>query len=343
MKALLREARWVGVTIVLLAAALTLGTLALKQSPVEVFRLIASQVLFDGYGLGQTLYKATMLIFTGLACSLAFRCGLFNIGAEGQLYAGAFAMTLVGLRYPGLPSIVLIPLMLATAAAGGAAWAVVPAILKAKRGAHEVITTMMMNFVAMALANYLISAHFHEPETIHTAELPAAAGLPSFETMFGLFKGSPVNASLLLAFLLAAALAYFLWRTPAGFEWRAVGASPDAARTSGVKVEATTIKILLASGAVAGLAGSNFVLGYKHYFEQGFASGAGFLGIAVALVAKNNPIGVIPSALLFAFLSQAGLTLNRTIPREMFEILQAAAILIVVISQGYFGREAAKK
>jgi ABC-type uncharacterized transport system permease subunit len=342
MKAALREARWVAVTIVLLAAALTLGTLALKQSPVEVFRLIFSQVLFDGYGLGQTFYKATMLIFTGLACSLAFRCGLFNIGAEGQLYAGAFAMTLVGLRFPGLPSIILIPLMLAVAAAGGAAWAVIPAVLKAKRGAHEVITTMMMNFVAMALANYLISAHFHEPETIHTAELPAAAGLPSFETMFGLFKGSPVNASLLLAFLLAAAIAYFLWRTPAGFEWRAVGASPDAARTSGVKVPAATIKIMLASGAVAGLAGSNFVLGYKHYFEQGFASGAGFLGIAVALVAKNNPIGVIPSALLFAFMSQAGLTLNRTIPRELFDILQAAAILIVVIAQSKLGGEAKK-
>jgi simple sugar transport system permease protein len=342
MKAALREARWVGVTILLLAAALTLGTLALKQSPVEVFRLIATQVLFDGYGLGQTLYKATMLIFTGLACSLAFRCGLFNIGAEGQLYAGAFAMTLVGLRFPGLPPVVLVPLMLAVAAAGGAAWAVVPAVLKAKRGAHEVITTMMMNFVAMALANYLISSRFHEPETIHTAELPAAAGLPSFETMFGLFKGSPVNASLLIGLVLAAAIAYFLWRTPTGFEWRAVGVSPDAARTSGVKVSATTIKVMLASGAVSGLAGSNFVLGYKHYFEQGFASGAGFLGIAVALVAKNNPIGVIPSALLFAFLSQAGLTLNRTIPREMFEILQAAAILIVVIAQQRLGGEPKK-
>jgi simple sugar transport system permease protein len=342
MKTVLREARWVAITIVILALALTVGTLALGQSPTEVFRLIFSQVLFDGYGLGQTLYKATMLIFTGLACSLAFRCGLFNIGAEGQLYAGAFAMTLVGLRFPGLPSIILIPLMLMVAAAGGACWAIVPAVLKAKRGAHEVITTMMMNFVAMALANYLISAHFHEPETIHTAELPAAAGLPNFETMFGLFKGSPVNASLILAVMIAAAIAYFLWRTPTGFEWRAVGVSPDAARTSGVKVSATTIKVMLASGAISGLAGSNFVLGYKHYFEQGFASGAGFLGIAVALVAKNNPIGVIPSALLFAFMSQAGLTLNRTIPREMFDILQAAAILIVVIAQNKLGGEAKK-
>ncbi len=333
MKLLAREARWIGVAIPLLALALILGTLALKQSPIEVFRLIFSEVLFDGYGLGQILYKATTLIFTGLACSLAFRCGLFNIGAEGQLYAGAFAMTIVGLQFPSLPAVVLIALLLTVAAAAGAAWALVPALLKTKRHAHEVITTMMMNFVAMALANYLISAHLHEPETIHTPELPAAASLPSFEALFGLCAGSPVNASIIIALGLASAIAYFLWRTPTGYEWRAVGVNCDAARASGINVSRTTIKILLASGAIAGLAGANFVLGYKHYFEQGFASGAGFTGIAVALVAKNNPIGVIFSALFFAFLSQAGLTLNRIIPREMFEILQALAILVVVIAQ----------
>lgn len=298
--------------------------------------------LFDGYGLGQTLYKATTLIFTGLACSTAFRCGLFNIGAEGQLYAGAFLMTVVGLKCPGLPAALLVPLLLLTAAAGGAAWAAVPAYLKAKRGAHEVITTMMMNFVAMALANYLVSARFHEPETIHTAELPAAAGLPSFESLLGLFAGSPVNLSLVLGALLCAGAAYFLRRTPMGFAWRAVGMNPDAARANGVEVEAAVFRILLSSGAIAGLAGANFVLGYKHYFEQGFASGAGFLGIAVALVAKNNPIAVIPSAIFFAFLSQAGLALNRLVPRELFEILQAAAILIVVIAQDKLGARRGK-
>lgn len=339
MKALLRELRWVGVSVALLAVLLALGSAALGRSPAEVFGMIGSQVLFDGYGLGQTLYKATTLIFTGLACALAFRCGLFNIGAEGQIYAGSFAMTVFGLAFPGLPGPVLVPLMLLVAACGGAAWALVPAYLKAKRGAHEVITTMMMNFVAMAVANWLISTRFHEPETIHTAELPAQAALPSLESLFGLFPGSPINASLFLVIALCAAVTYFLWRTPLGFEWRAVGMNPDASKTSGIPVEKTVFRILLASGAVAGLAGSNFVLGYKHYFEEGFASGAGFLGIAVALVAKNDPLGVIPSALLFAFLSQAGLTLNRIVPRELFEILQAAAILIVVIAQNKLGGE----
>lgn len=333
----MKEARWILVSLALLAALLALGALALGRAPVEIFRLLGSEILFNGYGFGQTLYRATTLIFTGLACALAFRCGLFNIGAEGQIYAGALAMTLFGLSCPRWPGFLLIPAMLAVAALGGAGWAAVPAWLKAKRGAHEVITTMMMNFVAVALANYLISARFHEPETIHTAELPAQASLPSFENLFHLFAQSSVNASLLLAVALVFAAAYFLWRTPTGFEWRAVGLSPDAAKTGGIPVDKTVFRILLASGAIAGLAGANFVLGYKHYFEQGFASGAGYLGIAVALVAKNNPLGVVPSAALFAFLSQAGLTLNRLVPRELFEILQAAAILIVVITQSKLG------
>ena len=332
-----RELRWMMVSGALLAALLSLGSACLGQNPLHIFRLIGSQVLFDGYGLGSILYKATTLIFSGLACALAFRCGLFNIGAEGQLYAGAFGMTMFGLYGPRLPNWLMLPCLLGVAAAGGAAWAVIPAWLKARRGAHEVISTMMMNFVAMAAINWLISTRFHDPETIHTAELPAPCVFPPIAAFERLFPGSAVNASIFLALGFCAIIAYFLWRTPLGFEWRAVGINPAAAKTSGVRVDLTLIGILLASGAVAGLAGANFVLGYKHYFEEGFASGAGFLGIAVALVARNNPIAVIPSAFLFAFLSQAGLTLNRWIPRELFEILQAGAILIIVIAQQKLG------
>jgi simple sugar transport system permease protein len=210
----------------------------------------------------------------------------------------------------------------------------VPGLLKAKRGAHEVITTMMMNFIALALTHYLISAHFHVPEQIHTEELGASAWLPGLA-----IRGSAVNTSFFLAVGLAAAVWYFLWSTPLGFELRAVGANADAARTSGVHVDKRIFLILLMSGALSGLAGVNFILGYKHYFEQGFASSAGFMGIAVALVAKNHPIGVVFSALMFAFLSQAGLTLNRVIPRELFEIMQAAVIFIVVICQNRLAGE----
>jgi simple sugar transport system permease protein len=340
MNAALRRWRWIPESAFLLAVALALGAWGLGRSPAELYRRIFVDVLTNGYGIGQIFYKATTLIFTGLACALAFRCGLFNIGAEGQIYAGSFSMTLVGLALPGLPGFVLVPLMLAAAAAGGAAWAAVPAWLKSRHGAHEVITTMMMNFVAMATVNYLVTAHFHEPESIHTAEIPAQAQWATFESALGLFRDSPVNLSLFVAVGLCVAAAYFLWRTPEGFEWRAVGASAPAARAAGIPVDRSIVRILLASGAVAGLAGTNFILGYKHYFEQGFASGAGFLGIAVALVARNDPRGIVPAALLFAFLSQAGLTLNTMVPRELFEILQAAAILIIVVLQNRSVRSA---
>lgn len=331
------ELRWLSASALLIAAFFTLGVGALGHNPLQIFSLLGAQVLLSPYALGQILYRATTLIFTGLGCALAFRCGLFNIGAEGQLYVGAFAMTLVGLALPGLPAILLLPLLLLAAAAGGGAWALLPGLLKARRGAHEVITTMMMNFIALAATNYLISAHFHEPETIHTAELPAAASLPLLESWVSALAGSPLNASLFLAIALAFSVRYFLWNTPLGFELRAVGMNPEAARTSGVPVEKRWFQILILSGALSGLAGINFILGYKHYFEQGFASSAGFLGIAVALVAKNHPIGVIFSALLFAGLSQAGLTLNRVVPRELFEIMQSAAIFIVVICQNRLG------
>jgi general nucleoside transport system permease protein len=336
VKALRDEWRWLAWSAVLSAAALTAGVLLLRKNPFEIFRLLSEQVLLSPYGLGQTLYKATTLIFTGLGCALAFRCGLFNIGAEGQLYAGGFLMTAAGLALPALPGFVTIPLLLLVAAAGGGLWGLLPGWLKAKRGAHEVISTMMMNFIALALTNYLISARFHMPETIHTEELPATASLPMAEAFGRWFQGSAVNVSFALALLAALAAWYFLWRTPLGFELRAVGSNPQAARASGVRVDSRMLLILVLSGALSGLGGVNFILGYKHYFEQGFAASAGFMGIAVALVAKNHPLGVIFSALLFAFLSQAGLTLNRAIPRELFEILQAAVIFIVVISQNRF-------
>ncbi|MBI3552642.1 MAG: ABC transporter permease [Elusimicrobia bacterium] len=331
MKALAREGRWIAISLGITFAVLVLSILALRQNPLTVFGLLAERLLLKPYGLGQMLYKATTLIFTGLGCALAFRCGLFNIGAEGQLYAGAFLMAVVAPHLP-LPMILLIPACLAIAALGGGLWGLVPGWLKAKRGAHEVITTMMMNFIALALTNYLISAHFHEPETIHTAELPVAAYLPQLP-----MESSAVNASLFVAIALAFAVHYFLWSTPLGFELRAVGSNPTAAKTSGVPVDMRIFLILVLSGCLSGLAGINFILGYKHYFEQGFASGAGFMGIAVALVAKNYPIGVIFSALLFAFLSQAGLTVQSVIPRELFEILQGLVILVVVICQNKYG------
>jgi simple sugar transport system permease protein len=338
MNRLLRgEGRWIAASAATSLIFFAVAVLAMRQNPLALCGLIWSKVLTSPYGLGQMLYRATTLVFTGLGCALAFRCGLFNIGAEGQLYIGAFVMTWLGLKLAFLPGFVAVPICLLAAAAGGAAWALLPAVLKAKRGAHEVITTMMMNFVALAVTNYLISAYLHVPETVHTPELATHVALPFAGLFSRLTQSSSANASALLAVALAFGIRYFLWSTPRGFELRAVGANVHAARTNGIPVERRFLEILLLSGAVSGLAGINFILGYKHYFEAGFASAAGFLGIAVALVAKNHPVGVVFSALLFAFLSQAGLTLNSSVPKELFEILQGALILIVVICQSRFG------
>ena len=340
MKRLARtEGPWLLASFAFTAAFFIIAVLAMHDNPFHLLELIWHRVLTSPYGMGQILYRATTLIFTGLGCALAFRCGLFNIGAEGQLYIGAFLMTWLGLELGSLPSALLLPICLAGAAVGGALWALLPALLKARRGAHEVITTMMMNFVALALTNYLISWRFHVPETVHTAEMSPHAALPLAAAFEHWTQSSSANASVLIAVALAFAVKYFLWNTPRGFELRAVGLNLNASRTSGIPVERRFLEILLLSGAVSGLAGMNFILGYKHYFEAGFASGAGFLGIAVALVAKNHPVGVIFSALLFAFLSQAGLTLNGSVPKELFEILQGAIILIVVICQNRFGGE----
>lgn len=327
------EGRWIAASVSLTLGLLSLMVYALGQSPLEIFGLIGTQLLADPYGIGQILYKATTLIFTGLGCALAFRCGLFNIGAEGQLYVGAFLMTFVGSYLGNVSPLIAIPICLLAAAAGGGAWALLPAYLKAKRGAHEVITTMMMNFIALAGVNYLISAYFHMPETVHTAELPASVALAALP-----LRQSAANVSLFIALVLVAGVYYLLWRTPLGFELRAVGCNATAARTSGIAVDKRIFQILLFSGALSGMAGVNFILGYKHYFELGFASSAGFMGIAVALVAKNQPLGVIFAALLFAGLAQAGTTLNRQIPKELFEIMQGAVIFIVVICQNRLGR-----
>jgi len=331
------EGPWLLASLGFTIAFYIVAVLAMGQNPLNLLALIWQRVIDNPYGEGQMFYRATTLIFTGLGCALAFRCGLFNIGAEGQLYVGAFLMTWVGLKLSFLPGLLAVPICLTAAATGGAAWAFLPALLKAKRGAHEVITTMMMNFIALAITNYLISAYLHVPETVHTPELSPQETLPLAAVFSRLTQSSSANASVLVAITLAFAVRYLLWNTPRGFELRAVGTNLHAAKTSGIPVERRFLEILLLSGAVSGLAGINFILGYKHYFEAGFASGAGFLGVAVALVAKNHPIGVIFSALLFAFLSQAGLTLNGSVPKELFEILQGVIILIVVICQNRFG------
>jgi simple sugar transport system permease protein len=204
-----------------------------------------------------------------------------------------------------------------------------PGWLRARFGASEVIVTIMLNFVVLALLNWIVSAHLHVPETLHTPEIGAGT-LPRLGDLLPAFAGSAANAVIVLAVVAAAAAWYFLFRTRAGYELRAVGLQPDAAEYAGVPAGRVWVRAMVLSGALAGVGGVNYVLGYKGYYEEGFATGAGFLGIAVALVGRNHPAGVLVAALLFATLSQGGLAVNAVVPKQMVDVLQAVVILAVV-------------
>jgi simple sugar transport system permease protein len=322
--------------LVALLVALVAGDLLILvygQSPGAVYRLLLEGTWGNAYGFGQVLYKATTLVFTGLAVSLGLRAGLFNIGAEGQLAAGGFAAAALGLVLPaGTPALVAAPLCVLAAAAGGGAVGAVPGVLKARFGAHEVIVTIMLNFVVLAFLNWIVAAKLHVPETLHTPEMVPGAAVPRLSLFLPAFHGSAANLTLLLALAAAAAAGWYLFRTRRGYELRAAGLQPEAAEYGGVDVPRVWTRALALSGAVAGLGGVNYVLGYKHYYEDGFAGGAGFLGIAVALVGRNHPLGVVIAALLFATLSQGGLAIHALVPKQIVEVLQGIVILAVAVS-----------
>ena len=310
---------------------------SLGENPFEIYGLILRECFGTGYGLGQTLFKATPLVFTGLAVALGFRAGVFNIGAEGQLYLGGLAAAWVGTA--ALPAPAHLALAVLAAAAAGAAWGGLPGWLKARFGAHEVINTIMLNFIAFALVSYLGRGVF-QPATVRTAEIGAGAMLARLDGWWPALRGSPANLSLALALLAAGAVGVLLFRTRLGFEVRALGLNAAAARYGGVPVGATQIRAMAISGALAGLAGTNFVLGYKHFFELGFSAGAGFMGIAVALLGRNHPAGVILAALFFGALSHGGLAISQRVPKELVDVLQAIVILLAICVQQVVERAA---
>jgi simple sugar transport system permease protein len=320
---------------VALLVALIFGDLLILsygQAPSSVYRLLLEGTWGNAYGFGQVLYKATTLTFTGLAVSLGIRAGLFNVGAESQLAAGGFLAALVGLGLsPAVPGVIAVPICMIAAALGGGIVGAIPAFLRVKFGAHEVIVTIMLNFIVLAFLNWIIANHLHVPETLHTPEIHTG-GIPRLSQFIPAFHGSAANLTILIALLAAAAVWFFLFRTRRGYELRAVGLQPDAAEYGGVSVGGVWFRALTLSGAIAGLGGINYVLGYKHYYEDGFAGGSGFLGIAVALVGRNHPLGVVLAALFFATLSQGGLAIHAFVPKQMVEVLQGVVIIAVAMS-----------
>ena len=318
--------------LVALAIAAVVGDILILifgQAPGEVYRQLLEGTWGNAYGFGQVIYKATTLTFTGLAVAVGIRAGLFNIGAESQLASGGFLAAVIGLALPGsTPAIIAILICLVAAAAGGGAVGAIPGVLKARFGASEVIVTIMLNFIVLALLNYIVAAHIHVPETLHTPEMQVG-WMPRLADMSATFSGSAANTTFVFALAAAAFVWWYLFRTRPGYELRAVGLQPDAAEYGGVRVGAVWAKTMIVSGALAGLGGVNYVLGYKHYYEEGFGAGSGFLGVAVALVGRNHPVGVVIAALLFATLSQGGLAVNALVPRQMVDVLTAVVIIAV--------------
>jgi len=321
--------------LVALLVALICGDLLILsygQSPATVYRLLLEGTWGNAYGFGQVLYKATTLAFTGLAVSFGLRAGLFNIGAESQLAAGGFAAALTGLALPiGTPLILALPVCMIAAGIAGGAVGSVPAYLKTRFGAHEVIVTIMLNFIVLALLNWFIAGHLHVPETLHTPEIHAGV-LPRLADIDSRFHGSAANLALIVAALVAVAVWFYLFRSRGGYDLRAVGLQPQAAEYGGISVGRVWMRALTFSGVIAGMGGINYVLGYKHYYEDGFASGAGFLGIAVALVGRNHPFGVLIAAFFFATLSQGGLAIHAFVPKQMMDVLQGVVILAVAMA-----------
>ncbi len=320
-----RELVTIGLALLAAFVAGSILILIIGESPLGIYQLLITSTWGTKYGIGQVLFKATPLIMTGLSVAIAFRVGLFNIGAEGQLAAGSFVTALVGAGLPpGTPGPVAVVLCVGAGMIMGGIVGAIPGLLKARYGAHEVINTIMLNFIVSALILWVGNELFFVKHTTHTPTIIEGARLSHLG-----FQGSAANTSLIFAVLLALALHLFVTRTRHGFEWRSVGYSPRAAENAGVNVRGAVVGAMTLAGALAGAVGANYVLGYKHYFERDIGAGVGFMGIAVALLGRNHPAGIVAAALLFATLSHGGLEVSERVPKELVEILEAVIILAV--------------
>lgn len=286
------------------------------------------------FNLTVTILNTIPLVFTGLAVAFAFRCGLFNIGAEGQLLVGSLFAGWLG-TVVHLPMILTVPLLLVVGTAVGAAWALLPGILKATTGAHEVITTMMMSWIGLYLTSYLVKNVLMDPRSTIPAsnKITEQARLLTLDQALPFLFRSPTRLHLgvFLAIIAAVFIWYLLSRTTLGFEVRAVGSNPFAAETGGVSIRRNIIAALLISGGLAGLAGTVEIMGLHYRVYDRFSAGYGFTGITVALLAKNHPLGVIPAAVLFGALTNggAGMQLQAGIPVDIVDVLSGVIIFLV--------------
>jgi general nucleoside transport system permease protein len=334
--------RWAEVgllPVINLTAALLLSGLIVKiigESPWMAFQLMAQGAFGSQEAIGYTLYYATNFIFTGLAVAVAYHAGLFNIGAEGQAYIGGLGTGLVCLWCGGWPFWAVLPLAILAGAVFGAAWAFIPAWLQARRGSHVVITTIMFNFIAAALMTYLLVNVLINPgqQSPETREFSGTTFLPQFHEVLGkigiIATATPLNLAFVLALAAAALVWVVVWRTRWGFALRVVGENSAAAVYGGISPARVVVGAMLFSGAVAGCLGLNELMGSQHRIMIDFPGGAGFVGIAVALMGRNQPVGIVIAAILFGALAQGGSQLSFDMPkinRDLVVVIQGLVIL----------------
>ena len=321
----------------LLASSLVM--LAFHADPVTAFGALARGAFGSKQGFAETLVQTAALIFAGLGVAVAFRAGLFNIGAEGQLVVGGLCTAIAGAALHA-PSVVEIPLCLLAGAAGGAVWGGIAGALRARFGASEVITTIMLNYIAFLGSNYLVSGPLRgDPNAPETAPIAATA------VMAPIVAGTRLTAALPLAIALALFLWWWLGRTVAGYELRAVGKSERAARYAGVNAGGVIVRAMLMGGALAGLAGATEVLGLLHRFNAELSPGYGFTSIAVALLGATNPIGVMFSALFFGALQNGALSMQALagVPKDLIAVVEGLVILFVAVRRLPVGLALAKR
>ena len=316
---------------------------AFGQAPASALYLAFEGTWGTAYGIGQVLFKATPLLFTGLAFEVALRAGMFNIGAEGQLALASLVGAVVATKLPPtLPAVIALPIVLLVAAATGAAVAFVPAILRVRRGVHEIITAIMVNRIVDAVLPWTLATVLGS-SSLRTADIAPGAALPRLDRIFPALTGSAASFAFPLAVFAVFVVMELLRRTRVGREIRWVGLRAEACRAEGIAVERRLLLAMLLSGAVAALAISSTALGYKGYYELGLGAGAGWSGIAVAMLGRGKAWGIVLAAVFLGTLEQAGLAVNARVPKEAMDVLEASLIVLVAVATRVAAKEEAVK
>ena len=324
-----------------LLASIAIGSvlmLVLGASPGRVWWAMLEGTAGSRYFIGELIYRATAIALCGLAVAIALDAGLFNIGGEAQLTAGVVLTATVGTALPaGTPAVIAIPICMLAAAVGGAAIGFAIGGLRAWRGTHEVITSIILNAIVGALSLWLGNEYLFVKGTLSGAEIVDGARMPRL----GL-GGSAANASVVIAIVAIAGVWWLRSRTTWGSAWRAVGRDPDAARTVGISVGRVQVVVMAVAGGLAGLSACDFVMGNEYAFEQGLGAGTGFLGVSAALLGRNHPAGVALASLLLAFLSTGGLVVGDLVPKELTEMLQGIVVIAVAGASAWVARRGAR-